>query len=41
MLGTMPGRELSAGAQLDEEWRHFQKSLFHIRERLTKTYLSL
>lgn len=37
MLGTIPGRELSANIQLDEDWSHFHGILFQIRVRLMKT----
>lgn len=36
MLGAIPGRELSASAPLDEEWRHFHGILFQIRVEVNK-----
>lgn len=41
VLGTMPGRNLSASVQLDEEWRHFHGLLFQNMVRLTKPLLFL
>lgn len=41
VLGTMPGRNLSASAQLDEEWRHFYGILLQNTVRLMKPLLFL
>lgn len=38
VLGTIPGRELCASAQLDEEWRRFH-AIFRSGLTLTKTSL--
>ena len=36
MLGPIPGRELCASTQLDEERRHFHGILFQIRVDVNK-----